>query len=214
MCCTADETDPTVNVPLNDDDDDDERPVAGYANPAGGTGSPEAGVYLVAWNNRADGGVYARRYTGGVPPAPGAAFSAAPTHGVVPLTVVFTDTSTGTIATRDWNFGDGQTLSAPNSAPISHTYITTGTFTVVLTASNPGGSDTAGALITVTEQTTPFLVADFEDLDLGVDPTFWPDQDSDLAPRDDFETLWAGDSRALGTDYANASAVYSHYATN
>ena len=141
-------------------------------------------------------------------------FSASPIIGVVPLTVVFTDTSTGAIATRDWNFGDGETWPAASSAPISHTYITTGALTVVLTATNPGGSDTASTLITVTEQTTPFLVADFEDLDLGVDPTFWLDQAVDLTPRDDFETLWAGDSRALGTRYAAASSVYSHYATN
>jgi PKD repeat protein len=101
---------------------------------------------------------------------------------VVPLTVVFTDTSTGTIATRDWNFGDGQTLPAASSAPISHTYLTTGALTVALTATNPGGSDTASTLITVTEQTPPFLVADFEDLDLGNDPTFWLDQAGDSAP--------------------------------
>jgi hypothetical protein len=72
----------------------------------------------------------------------------------------------------------------------------------------------ASTSITVTEQTTPFLVADFEDLDLGEDPLFWLDQKWDTTHRDDFETLWAGDSRALGTGYSGSSAVYSHYATN
>jgi PKD repeat protein len=56
---------------------------------------------------------------------------------------------------RDWNLGDGQTLSPTSSAPISHTYLTTSTFSVVLTATNRGGSDTASTLITVTEQTIP-----------------------------------------------------------
>ena len=44
-------------------------------------------------------------------------------------------------------------------------------------AGNVNGDGYADA--TVTEQTTPFLVADFEDLDLGVDSTFWLDQDGD-----------------------------------
>jgi PKD repeat protein len=41
--------------------------------------------------------------------APVAAFSATPTSGPAPFAVTFTDTSTGSITTWAWNFGDGGT---------------------------------------------------------------------------------------------------------
>lgn len=68
-----------------------------------------------------------------------AAFTAAPTQGAVPLTVVFTNTSTGDYSTSLWNFGDSvtSTLESP-----THVYATTGAYTVSLTVSGPGGSDT------------------------------------------------------------------------
>jgi len=74
------------------------------------------------------------------PPAPNADFTAAPTFGLTPLTVRFTDKSSGgSVTSRLWNFGNGQTsaLTSP-----SHTYQTTGQFTVSLTLNGPGGSDT------------------------------------------------------------------------
>src|SRR5262249_15871603 len=43
--------------------------------------------------------------TGAVVPV--ALFSGSPTNGAAPLTVTFTDTSTGTITNRNWSFGDG-----------------------------------------------------------------------------------------------------------
>ncbi|PDV97124.1 PKD domain-containing protein [Candidatus Chloroploca asiatica] len=76
--------------------------------------------------------------TGGNPP-PVAAFTAVPTEGVAPLLVQFTDTSTGTITTRTWAFGDGGTSTAPNPA---HRYTTPGSYTVTLTVDGPGGQHT------------------------------------------------------------------------
>ena len=201
---SEDETDPTVNIALEANSADyDERPVVAYHD--------QADVYLIGWNKRDDGGVYTQRYSSAVSSTPGAGFTTTPTSGVVPLTVTVTDTSTGTIATRDWDFGDGNTLSRTSAAPVSHTYISTGAFTISLTTTNPGGSQTATTVVTVTEQITPALQVDFEDLDLGVDPTFWLDQKWDTYARDDFKTLWAGDSRALGASYTE-TVVYSHYA--
>lgn len=83
--------------------------------------------------------------------APVASFTAIPTTGTAPLTVNFTDTSTGTITNREWNFGDGQT-SIQQNANISHTYTAAGTYSVTLTVTGPGGSDTESKanLITVT----------------------------------------------------------------
>ena len=68
-----------------------------------------------------------------------AAFSAQPKTGPAPLTVNFTNQSTGSFTSWEWNFGDGSASTEQNP---SHTYSKSGTFTVSLTVSGPGGSDT------------------------------------------------------------------------
>jgi PKD repeat protein len=73
----------------------------------------------------------------GAPPA--ANFTANATSGLAPLTVRFTDTSTGTPARWSWDFGDGETSSVQN--PV-HTYDSVGTYTVSLNASSAAGATT------------------------------------------------------------------------
>ena len=87
-----------------------------------------------------------------VPPPPVAAFTPTPREGPAPLTVQFTDTSEGAEA-WSWDFGDGSPLDARQSP--SHTYTAPGGYTVILTVSGPGGSDTESAGITVTEPAPP-----------------------------------------------------------
>lgn len=70
-----------------------------------------------------------------------AGFTAAPTNGPAPLTVTFTDNSTGTITNWFWDFGDGVTTNV-SSAGITHTYTSAGTDTVQLIVSGPLGSST------------------------------------------------------------------------
>jgi len=65
-------------------------------------------------------------------------FSGSPTSGEFPIQVNFTDSSTGTISTRNWTFGDGGTSGQTNP---SHTYQYAGKFTVTLTASGTYGTD-------------------------------------------------------------------------
>ena len=86
-------------------------------------------------------------------------FTGTPTSGTAPLTVQFTDLSTGGPTMWSWDFGDGETsmLGSP-----SHTYQQPGTYTVTLTAS----SQTCGpstkvkeGYITVTQAGE--IVADF-----------------------------------------------------
>ncbi len=74
----------------------------------------------------------------GGPNAPHAAFGLDRTAGNVPLPVNFSDRSTGDITQWAWNFGDGSTSSSPNP---SHVYTTGGVFSVTLTVSGPGGSN-------------------------------------------------------------------------
>jgi PKD repeat protein len=84
------------------------------------------------------------------PPPPVAAFSGTPTSGDAPLTVNFTDESTGNPTSWSWTFGDGGTSTAQNP---SHQYTSAGTYTVSLTATNAYGNDTETKTdyITVTE---------------------------------------------------------------
>jgi PKD repeat protein len=90
-----------------------------------------------------------------------AGFTATPTNGTVPLTVSFTDASTGTITNRLWNFGDSATSTATSP---SHTYTNTGSFTVSLTVFGTGGSNmlTRTGYITVTAVPSPgaYVVVD------------------------------------------------------
>ena len=64
--------------------------------------------------------------------------------------MTFTDESIGTIDSWEWNFGDGGTSTEQNP---THTYNTPDTYTVSLTVTGPGGSDTETKIdyITVSE---------------------------------------------------------------
>ena len=73
--------------------------------------------------------------------SPVAFFSASPTNGAVPLTVTFTDNSTGTITNRSWSFGDGATSNLTLTT-VAHTYSVAGTYTVRLIVSGPQGNNT------------------------------------------------------------------------
>jgi PKD repeat protein len=77
-----------------------------------------------------------------LPPPPVVAFSGTPRAGTAPLTVQFTDASTGSPTAWDWNFGDGGTSITQNPG---HTYTTYGNYTVNLTATNTGGSNMTSA---------------------------------------------------------------------
>src|SRR5690606_3649485 len=66
-------------------------------------------------------------------------FSAIPRSGIFPLNVQFTDNSSGSITSRLWNFGDGQTSTTTN--PL-HSYNTPGLYTISLTVNGDTGSDT------------------------------------------------------------------------
>jgi PKD repeat protein len=73
------------------------------------------------------------------PSAPVANFAGIPTTGNAPLSVTFTDSSTNTPTSWSWTFGDGGTSTAQNP---THIY-SGGTYTVSLTATNAGGSNTS-----------------------------------------------------------------------
>lgn len=81
---------------------------------------------------------------------PVANFTASPVAGCSPLIVNFQDLSSGNPTAWSWNFGNGNTSTLQN--PVA-SYLTPGTYTVTLTATNAGGSNTLvrTAFITVYE---------------------------------------------------------------
>jgi outer membrane protein assembly factor BamB len=109
-----------------------------------GGGSTPAIVDGVVYSVGKDGRVYA--YSSSQPVAN---FTANPISGEAPLTVNFTDQSTGTPTSWLWDFGDGVNSTEQNS---SHTYYAAGNYIVNLTSTNVNGSDeeTKTNFITVT----------------------------------------------------------------
>jgi len=81
-------------------------------------------------------------------PAPVPGFTAGPTSGAAPLNVSFTDTSSGSITSWAWVFGDGNMSTNQNPSDI---YANPGAYTVQEIVSGPGGSrtDTVANLINV-----------------------------------------------------------------
>jgi PKD repeat protein len=109
----------------------------------GGTNSLTRSNYIVVTN----------------PPPPVLAdFVGDPTNGAAPLTVSFTNLSSGATS-YSWDFGDGNTSTAANPA---NTYSNAGSYTVTLTAGGAGGTNslTRSNYIVVTNPPPPVL-ADF-----------------------------------------------------
>jgi len=79
-------------------------------------------------------------------PVPSANFTVYPASGTAPLTVTFTDHSSGVISAWLWGFGDGTSAATQNT---THTYTAAGTFTANLTVTGPAGNDSAVAKVTV-----------------------------------------------------------------
>jgi len=88
-----------------------------------------------------------------VQPGLAAAFDANVTSGVAPLTVRFTDTSSGNPTAWLWTFGDGNTSTDQNP---THTYTAPGNYTVSLAVNGGEGAYTRPAYIMV----TPVLFGD------------------------------------------------------
>jgi trimeric autotransporter adhesin len=102
--------------------------------------SPETGLVVLATGSQ----VYFHQYFslgGGGGTAPTAAFSASPTSGTAPLSVQFTDTSSGGPMSWEWDFQNDGTTDSTQQNP-SFVYTSPGTYSVKLTVSNTSGPDT------------------------------------------------------------------------
>ena len=89
--------------------------------------------------------------TANTPPAPVAAFGVPTGNLLAQEAIIFTNTSTGTDVSYQWDFGDG---AASSEKSPTHTYIAAGSYTVKLTATNSGGSNSTTKTITVVSATS------------------------------------------------------------
>lgn len=84
------------------------------------------------------------------------AFQMNPTSVSAGTPVTFTNTTTGQVASWRWDFGDG--TSSTEAAP-THVYDTPGRYTVVLTASGPGGTASTTAVVSPGDPPQPIVVS-------------------------------------------------------
>jgi PKD repeat protein len=140
---TVNFTDQSTNSPTSWDWDFGDTSTSTAQNP--GHDYTSEGDYTVALTATNAGGSDTETKTNYIsvsaapPPPPVAEFVGSPLSGTAPLTVNFTDQSTNSPTSWDWDFGDTSTSTAQNP---SHDYTGAGDYTVALTATNAGGSDT------------------------------------------------------------------------
>ncbi|OPZ45103.1 MAG: PKD domain protein [Euryarchaeota archaeon ADurb.BinA087] len=172
---------------------------------------PDAGLYTVRLTATNAGGSTTETRTNYIsvavaPPVPD--FTANKTSGNYPLTVQFTDLSTGSPATWDWDFQDDGTVDSHDKNPV-FTYSTPGNYSVRLMVGNAGGSDylvredyitvsynapVANFTANTTSGYVP-LTVQFTDLSTGI-PTSWAW---------DFENDGSTDSTAQNPEYTYPS---------
>jgi PKD repeat protein len=119
--------------------------------------APVTGDYWARFVNVRMRGVSVKRIGTAPPPAPPIAnFSATPLNGSAPLTVNFTDTSTNSPTSWQWDFTNNGSVDSTLQNP-TYTYNDSGTYTVKLIATNAGGSDTEikSNYITVSDPPSP-----------------------------------------------------------
>lgn len=100
-------------------------------------------------------------WTGTAIEAPTAAFSASPLTGTASTIITFTDSSTGEGMSYAWDFENDGDIDSTEQNP-TRAYTSAGTYTVNLTVSNVGGSDS--------EVKTDYIIIDANP---GTDPLSW-----------------------------------------
>ena len=105
-------------------------------------------------------------YQSGAYVTPAAHFSANPPQGVAPALIDFTDCSSGGPTAWSWTFGDGGSSTVQNP---SHTYSSTGLYTVSLKATNSAGNNTSTVsnFVTIAPYLLPVATFEYAELPSG-----------------------------------------------
>jgi PKD repeat protein len=193
---TLDNSDPSMNSIL-------------YAGPFSQTTS--ATVTARAFLGGAMSAAASANFTIITPQPPSANFTGVPTTGSIPLTVTFTDSSTGTITNRSWTFGDGGTTNTTNTT-MAYTYNSAGTNTVTLLVSGPFGESTNTQVNYIIATTTPPLqIVSPANFDFGLLPVGQSSTQIFFVANTGFQTL-NGAATVSGTPFAIVSG--SPYTVN
>ena len=162
-------------------------------------------VTLVAWAASGSDTCRVDHAIEALPPPPSADFSAFPRSGGYPLSVQFTNLTTGVATNFLWTFGDGQSSAARN--PL-HSYALTGTYSVALVATGPGGShtNTKPAYITVLPETG-------DDYRIAADSDDAQEYASTVTLGDDFLYLGYASDMFSGFRFQNVSLPRSSLVT-
>ncbi len=123
-------------------------------------------------------------------------FTASPSRGTAPLTVTFSDDSSGDPESYEWNFDNGRTFPARNAPSI--TYTSPGTYDVTLTVTAGDDTDTKTVRITVASPTTA--------------PTATPAATARaLSAGAELGDSGAGDGDFAATEYGKLTGLYNEY---
>ena len=162
-------------------------------------------------------------------PTPVANFTAGPNSGTAPLSVAFTNLSTGA-TNYAWVFGNGNTSTSTNAV---NNYLDPGTYSVTLTAVGPGGSNTltctncilatypppvAGFTAGPTEGTAPLSVS-FTNLSSGATNYFWAFGDGNTSTLTDAANTYTNPGtysvalRAVGPGGTNTLTLTNYIVT-
>ena len=115
--------------------------------------NPSISGNRIVWQDNPNGYSEIFMYTIGETRGPVvAAFSANQTIGQTPVSIQFTDVSSGNPSSYTWDFGDGN--SSTEKSPL-HTYTTPGLYTVRLIVSTPWSRDSSYITDYITAGTTP-----------------------------------------------------------
>ncbi|MBI2919337.1 MAG: PKD domain-containing protein [Chloroflexi bacterium] len=104
------------------------------------------GNYTVTLTATSDLGPSSASQTVSVYGSPVASFTKSAGSGTAPLTVSFSDTSTGNVTGREWTLGNGTSSTAASPGT---TYTAAGTYTITLTVTNPAGADSTSQTVSV-----------------------------------------------------------------
>ena len=100
--------------------------------------------------------------------------TASATNGFGPLTVVFTNSASGSITNWVWNFGNGTIITNSTGGNVTNTYSVAGSYTVTLTVYGPGGSSTDTVANFIVTSPTPKINWSFSNNSLILSGTNCP----------------------------------------
>jgi len=125
------------------------------------TGSTTAAYFVGYFIFNPNGSMMFTRATAALAaPAAGSITSTA-TNGFSPLTVVFTNTASGSITNWVWNFGNGTIITNTTGGNVTNTFAAGGSYTVTLIVNGPGGSSTNIVANYIVTSATPTIRSTF-----------------------------------------------------